>query len=107
MKALLLALSLALGVALPWGVCQADEAFDPVKVDERVLAEAKQPTDGPGLLALLKQWTLGDTDRERIKSLIEALGSDNFKAREKATGDLILIGPPATALLQQAQKSDD
>jgi hypothetical protein len=45
--------------------------------------------------------------KEKIDKLIEQMGSDDFKERDKATKDLSAIGVPALEALRKAAKSDD
>jgi hypothetical protein len=46
-------------------------------------------------------------DQDRIKKLIENLGSDEFAVRERAARELVEIGEPALELLRKADKSGD
>ena len=45
--------------------------------------------------------------QQRIDALIAGLGSDRFAEREAASGELLEIGTPAIASLQQALQADD
>ena len=44
---------------------------------------------------------------ERIRQLVSQLGDDSYQVREQAQKQLIEIGPPATAAVQEATRSDD
>lgn len=70
--------------------------------DEQVVAEAKVATDGPALLQFLRQRTLSEADRQKISALIQQLGDDEFAIREKASADLVALGPLAVPLLRQS-----
>jgi hypothetical protein len=75
--------------------------------DEETLHALGLATDGPGLLEFFRKRTLKETDRERIAKLIRQLGDDEFEVRQKASTDLLLIGPVAVPFLQQAAKDPD
>ncbi|HEV3235511.1 MAG TPA: HEAT repeat domain-containing protein, partial [Gemmataceae bacterium] len=51
--------------------------------------------------------TLGQSDRERIVGLIKQLGDDSFQVREKASADLIALGPIAVSYLERAANDAD
>src|SRR5262249_11193788 len=80
---------------------------DPLQVDEQTLKEARLPTDGPALLEVLRKQTLTDVDRTRIQALVRKMGDDDYAVREEATQQLVLLGPVARPLLQQATKDPD
>src|SRR4051812_40498442 len=96
--ALLLACFLAAPLALVWA---DDEA------DERLLREHKLPTDGKGLLELLRQRTPDAASEKRLHRLIRDLGDDDFETRERATADLRKFGVPARGALRAALKDPD
>lgn len=75
--------------------------------DEKLLKSAQIGTDGPALLAYLKQRTIGDAERSRIESLIRQLGSQSYAIRERATNDLVTVGVPAIGPLRHAQLDQD
>src|SRR5438128_4809519 len=77
---------------------------EPKDPDEQFLQESKVPTDGPGLLNSLKARSGHDDDLLRLDRLIRQLGADDFRLRQEASQKLIKLGPPAHALLLQAQK---
>src|SRR5262249_3632673 len=51
--------------------------------------------------------TLGEGDRERMKSLIVQLADDSYETRERASTALVAIGAAAEPLLREATKSTD
>src|SRR6516225_2219004 len=75
--------------------------------DERVLKQAGIATDGPGLIDFFRQRTADVSDAERIKALVRQLGADKFKAREKASRQLVTLGPRARPYLQAAKNDPD
>jgi HEAT repeats/PQQ-like domain len=76
--------------------------------DERALREAGVGTDGAALLQFFKNRTVSGTDRDTIAALIKQLGDDSFTEREKATADLIALGPRAESQLREAaEKNSD
>lgn len=94
------------GVVLLGGMRSA-VARDAAADDERTLQQAGLAVDGPGLLAFFRQRTLVVSDETRIQELIRQLGDDRFKVREKASRQLVMIGPRARAFLQEAAKNSD
>jgi HEAT repeat protein len=64
-------------------------------------------TDGPTLLAAFKQRTLSPEDTKVVMELIKNLGDGVFNVRERASADLIAMGPKINAYLQQATKDPD
>ncbi len=94
-------------VLLAAPTARPDAADDAVKADEKLLRDAKAPADGPGLLDFLRKQTLAEAERARLAGLIGRLGGDDFKAREKASADLVAAGRPALAPLRRALKGPD
>ena len=47
------------------------------------------------------------SDQSRIDTLVEQLGADSFHVREQAMSELVKIGPPAEAAVQEAYDSVD
>jgi HEAT repeat protein len=78
-----------------------------ISQDEKLLAEAKLPTDGPGLLDFFKRRTPSEASRARTQLLIRQLGDDSFKVRQQASRDLVAQGPLALPLLRVAAKDTD
>jgi RNA polymerase sigma factor (sigma-70 family) len=83
------------------------EGPDTTAADEQILKDAKLSADGPALLELLRKRTVTDTDLEKVKALIRQLGDDSFSVRQKASNDLVEVGPAAVPLLKQALTNPD
>lgn len=99
-SAMLVTRLLSLSAAPPAGVASSAE-------DEKALQAAKIRTDTPALLDYLRQWTLWDTEHERITHLVRQLGDDAFKVRYQAMNDLLAVGPPALPFLRRALNDPD
>jgi HEAT repeat protein len=63
--------------------------------------------DGPALLAAFGQRTLNKEDLAHVEALIDQLGDQSFLKRERATTELLLMGPKVIGLLRTAAKSND
>src|SRR5262249_12825471 len=74
---------------------------------EKVLRQAKVGTDGPSLLAFLRQRTLSPADRAKLAAHIEQFGDDDFQVRKKATAALLKAGRAALPLLRRAERNED
>jgi HEAT repeat protein len=70
-------------------------------------AEWWRSADSPALLGFFRQRTLSDTARDRVQVLIRQLGDDSFDVREKASANLVALGPPIVPLLHRAESSSD
>jgi HEAT repeat protein len=75
--------------------------------DESALKAAGIPTDGPGLATYFKKRSTTVANAERIKELVRQLGDDDFKTREEASRQLIMLGPRARPFLHVALKDSD
>lgn len=75
--------------------------------DIAILQAAGIPTDGPGLAAYIRQRTVTVADEAHIKVLVRQLGDDEFKARERASRQLVKLGSRVRPFLQAALKDDD
>jgi uncharacterized protein (TIGR03067 family) len=84
-----------------------DEIKERLKGDVKLLEDAGVATDGPALLEFFRKKTLTEEQRHSIGKLIEQLADPVFKVREKATQQLLAIGPPALAALRQALNHPD
>jgi HEAT repeat protein len=100
--ALAWAATLALAVGLP-----AAAEPDPAREDEQALQAANVGVDGPALLDFFRKRTPVEADRPRIQALIADLADDSYVVRDKASADLVSVGPTALALLREALKSED
>jgi hypothetical protein len=97
---------------LGWIICvlvaietpAADAAAD---ADESALKAAGIPTDGHGLAAYFKKRTTTVANEAHIKELVRRLGDDEFKTREAASRQLVMLGPRARPFLQGALKDAD
>jgi HEAT repeat protein len=105
------ALRIAVGIfvmAIALSISRADaSAPSETAEDELLLKEAKVPTDGPGLLEFFRRRVPTEKDQTRITELIRQLGSSDFQNRQKATQELITLGPVALPELRKAQKEKD
>jgi HEAT repeat protein len=75
--------------------------------DESLLKGAGLPTDGPGLLAFFRQRSRGAAEGARLADLVARLGSDKAAERQKASAELVAVGPAAIPLLRQAANDPD
>lgn len=90
-------------VAIGWS--PADEAN--ARVQETILREAGVAADDVSLLEFLRKRTLDEAGLEKIHSLVKQLGDRTFAVREKAAGELIELGKPASPYLRRALRSSD
>jgi hypothetical protein len=72
-----------------------------------VLKKARVQTSGPGLLEFFRARSPNRTNQARIQVLIERLGSDSFRIRQRAAAELISLGPVASPLVRGAVSSTD
>jgi hypothetical protein len=75
--------------------------------EEELLKSAKVGTDGPALAEYIRKRTIGEEEREQIKSLVRKFGDSSFDVREKAKDDLIAKGSAAARPLTEALKAGD
>jgi hypothetical protein len=94
----LLAVCWSLIAALP---SPAAEGAD----DEQTLRAAGLSTDGLSLLHFFRKQTATEDTRRRARELIQQLGADSFHVREKASTDLVTLGPVVLPLLRQEMRS--
>jgi hypothetical protein len=80
---------------------------DPLAADLQILKDAGIAADGPALLDYFRKRALKEAEQERIQTLIRQLGDANFKARVKASAELVALGMPARPFLREAVKSRD
>jgi hypothetical protein len=102
MRYLFLAAS-GLGLLLAVGGPGVSAGSD-LAADESSLRAAGVPTEGPGLLDYVRNQT---ADEARVKLLIKQLGDDSYTVRERASQQLIDIGPRARRYLLDALKGPD
>jgi HEAT repeat protein len=75
--------------------------------DELAVKSAGLPVDPSGLLEFLRTRTKGDGDPTRLAALLQQLDSKSAADREKATAELVAIGPPSIPYLRKALKDPD
>lgn len=80
---------------------------DLAAADEKLLRQTKVDTSGRGLVSFLRSRTPDGDTLPKVKALIGKLGDDAFKVRERASAELIALGPIALPLLREATKDDD
>src|SRR3954452_18750644 len=85
----------------------ADEKDTGPEEDERLVREAKEPTDAAGLVAFFRKRTLSNADRATLERLIEQLGARSFSQRESASRQLLKWGTPAKSFLEAATRHAD
>src|SRR5262249_48184709 len=86
---------------------KADDKDPALEEDERLVREAKEPTDAAGLVAFFRKRTLSDADRSAIERLVKQLGARSFAQREKATQELVRWGTSAKKFLEPATRHTD
>jgi HEAT repeat protein len=69
--------------------------------DEQTLLSAGLATDGRSLLDFFRKQTATEDTRRQAGDLIRLLGADSFQVREKASTDLVTLGPVVLPLLRQ------
>src|SRR6266404_1004970 len=77
-------------------------AFETPHADLGTLREAGAPTDGPALLAWLRGRLPADDDADRLADLVRQLGDRRFAVRDRATTEIIALGPKAIPELKRA-----
>jgi len=78
-----------------------------VTSDTATLKKADVASDGASLVEFFRRRIANDSQEETIKKHIELLGDRKFSNRRKAMDDLLKIGPPAMAQLEQALVSSN
>ncbi|MGH7169777.1 MAG: PQQ-binding-like beta-propeller repeat protein [Gemmataceae bacterium] len=90
-------------VAVCWIVsCSLAFASDDSAADEQFLHAAGIATNDRSLLDFFRHQTADASTSQRLRQLIEQLGSDSFLVREKASDDLTALGAAALPLLRQS-----
>ncbi len=89
-------------VAICWSAAVAVPVYSREPAgDEQVLQAAGVATDGQALLDFFRKQTSTEATREQARRLIGQLGADSFPVREKASADLVALGPVVVAQLCQ------
>jgi HEAT repeat protein len=99
-----------LGLLLPFVLATPARAAGPDPVPayvEPMLRAAGVATDGPGLLAYLRQHTLSEVDRLRLEAAVPRVGYPSSWAGERPDRLLIDAGPPAVPFLRRALRDPD
>src|SRR5262245_50075262 len=100
---LLVAVCLACAVLTPGQAAAPDTTAS----DEQLLKAAKIGTDDNALLDFFRHRTVSDEARANIDNLIQQLGDNTFKVRQKASTDLVKLGPAVIKSLENALKNPD
>jgi HEAT repeat protein len=81
----------------------------PIQADreENILRQANIPLDTPSLLAFVRKFDVQPLHIKQVSHLIRQLGNDKFEVREKASRNLVALGPVALEILQKAQDDPD
>jgi HEAT repeat protein len=75
--------------------------------DELTLKSAGVPVDGAGLTEFFRLRTQWEVAPDRLADLIRQLGASDAATREKASTELVGIGPQAVPALRQASRDPD
>jgi hypothetical protein len=75
--------------------------------DEKILRAAGIAVDGPSLLGYFRKRSLTAEQRGRIRELIPRLGDDGFAMRQRASLELLGLGPAALGHLRAARGNPD
>jgi HEAT repeat protein len=102
-----LRLAVMASLAIAAGALRSADPAPMESADEKLLREAKLPTDSAGLLAYLRKQTVPADKKGRVPGLIKQLGDDSFKVREKASAELLAIGPGVLPQLRKVRQHPD
>lgn len=75
--------------------------------DEKLLRAAGVAVDGPSLLSYFRKRSLSGEQRDRIRELIPRLGDDAFALRQRASLELLALGPAVLGHLRAARGNPD
>ncbi len=75
--------------------------------EERVLKGAGVDLTGSGLLEYLRKQAPDPGRLARARELVKRLGDDSFAVRDRASRELVALGPVALPLLQEAARASD
>jgi hypothetical protein len=79
--------------------------LDETAADEKLLRDARMPTDAASLLKYLRDRTPKQVEPEKLTKLVKELGDSDFMVREKAYGELLTLGITSLEVLKQAANS--
>jgi HEAT repeat protein len=99
-------LALVLVLVLPQVIHSGEAEGEMANLEKALTAEGIS-SDGPSLLAYLKERTLSDSERQRLAQLVRQLGDDSFARRETATVQLTSAGRQALTHLTPAVYDKD
>jgi hypothetical protein len=85
----------------------ADEKDTTVAEDERLVREAREPTDAAGLVAFFRKRTLSNADQVVLERLVQQLGARSFRQRESASRQLLKWSTSARNFLEAAAHGGD
>jgi hypothetical protein len=85
----------------------APEMVDTTPADEKLLQERGVKTDGPGLLAFLRERSLDEDERAQMAQLVKQLGDTDFEKREAASKKFVARGTLSLPFLRPAVKDND
>jgi hypothetical protein len=85
----------------------AAETDAEVAYAERLLQDARQATDGPGLVELFRKLTPSAARQNRLAAAVRELGHRSFRVRERASAELTAAGRSALPFLQAAVNDSD
>jgi hypothetical protein len=96
------------GIALVLvSAARGDELNVQVEADEATLRDAGIRVDGLSLLQFFRAQTLSVAQRARLQTTVRQLGDPSFRARERATADLLVAGRGALPYLRPALSDPD
>jgi HEAT repeat protein len=85
----------------------APEMTDTTAADEKLLQDHGVKTDGPGLLAFLRERSLDEDERARMAALVKQLGDSEFDKREAASEKFVARGRLSVPFLKPALNDPD
>jgi hypothetical protein len=80
---------------------------EPIAHEERLLEQAGLKADAASLSAFLAKHKPDPAAAARAVALVKQLADESFVVREKASEELVALGPPAVAALKTAAQDDD
>jgi HEAT repeat protein len=85
----------------------AADAEDTTAADEKLLQERSIASDGPSLLAFLRERSLSEDERAQMAQLVRQLGDNDFEKRQAASQKFVLRGPVSVPFLKAALNDPD
>ncbi len=80
---------------------------EPIKEPAKDVKKVQPPGTGPALLDFFRRRTPSPNDEQAIRAAIRRLGDEAFRVRERASAELLRVGPLAAPLLRQALADPD